>query len=192
LLRRLHGQYSGYSGVAYYSNWLASPWYQLATTNTVWVSTCSSFSTASGANTLDVNGRPSSSYLAGLAVPDKISINSNLASVDAQWSAFGVAELLVWNRAITQTELREAQAYLTLKYGLVPTAPPAPPVPAAPLPPALPLAQSLGNGMMAWCVTRGACRGGRAMRHACAPRKACRFGARFGPRALQHIPSPWR
>ena len=145
--------HSGYSGVAYYGGWLASPWYQIATTATVWVSTCGTYSTASGANTLDVNGRPSSlaGDMAGLAVPDQLTINGN-TQVDAQWSAFGVAEFLTWNRKITPTELREVQAYLTTKYGLKLNTPPAPPTPAAAMPPLQPLAQSLESGMMAWCV----------------------------------------
>jgi hypothetical protein len=123
------------------------------------VSTCGTYSTASGANTLDVNGRPSSlaGDMAGLAVPDQLTINGNLASIDAQWSAFGVVEFLTWNRVITPTELREAQAYLTTKYGLKLNTPPAPPTPAAAMPPLQPLARSLESGMMAWCVCAVLC-----------------------------------
>ncbi len=143
---------SGYSGTAYYGGWLASPWYQLATTATVWVSTCGTYSTASGANTLDVNGHPSSlaGDMAGLTVPDQLTINSNSPSIDAQWSAFGVAEVLTWSHILSPEELREAQAYLTTKYGLISTTPPAPPMPSTSLPPVTPLLPSLSLGMMAW------------------------------------------
>jgi hypothetical protein len=145
---------SGYSGVAYYGGWLASPWYQIATAATVWVSTCASYDIYTGSNTLNVNGHPSSlaGDMAGLVVPDQLTINSNLASIDAQWSAFGVAEFLVWNRVITGNEMLEAQEYLTQKYGLVLSTPPAPSVPAAPMPPAPAMTAGLATGMMAWCV----------------------------------------
>ena len=149
------------------AGWLASPWYQLATTATVWVSTCASYDLYTGGNTLDVNGHPSSlaGDMAGLTVPDQISVNANLASIDAQWSAFGVAEMLVWNRVITGQEMREAQQYLTTKYGLAMSTPPAPPVPAAPMPPAPAFATDLAPGMMAWCVAaRGAASVTRKMR----------------------------
>jgi hypothetical protein len=117
------------------------------------VSTCGAYSTATGANTLDVNGRPSSlaGDMAGLAVPDQLTINGN-TQVDAQWSAFGVAEFLTWNRKITPTELREVQAYLTTKYGLASSTPPAPPAPNSALPTTIPLAPSLATGMITWCV----------------------------------------
>jgi hypothetical protein len=131
---RLHGQYSGYSGAAYYGNWLASPWYQLATTATVWVSVCSSFDTVAGVATLDVNGQPSTTKLAGLLIPDRLTVNGNLPSQNSQWSAFGVAELMVWNRALTAQQLVAAQTYLTRKYGLLLKAPPTPPTPVQPPP----------------------------------------------------------
>jgi hypothetical protein len=153
----LHGQYSGYSGAALYNGaWLGSPWYMFASTATVWVSTCSSFNPGSGAYTLDVNGKTYSNDVAGMVMPDSLTINSNSPNIDSQWSAFGVAELLVWNRAISATELLEAQTYLTGKYGLLLQTPPAPPMPAAPAPPGPPMAASLANGMLAWCARRAA------------------------------------
>jgi hypothetical protein len=117
----------------------------------VWVSTCATFDTWTGTNTLDVNGRPSTSALASLLCPDQLSINGNLPSQNSQWSAFGVAEFLVWNRAITETELSEVQSHMSLKYGLTLNTPPAPPVPAAPVRAPV-MAQSLSNGLMAWCA----------------------------------------
>jgi hypothetical protein len=123
----------------------------LSTTATMWVSTCSSFNTGTAYYSLDVNGAVVSGVLANMAVPDQLSINGNIY-VDAEWSNFGVSEFIVWNRAISSTELRGAQTYLTQKYGLTMKAPPAPPVPAAPQPPQPPMASSLANGMVAWCV----------------------------------------
>jgi hypothetical protein len=151
----LHGHWSGYSGVAYYDGWLTT---SMSTTATLWVSTCSSYNTGTDYYTLDVNGDAYTSSLANMVVPDQLTINGNLYT-DAEWSNFGVAEFIVWGRAISETELRGAQTYLTQKYGLVLKAPPAPPVPAAPQPPQPPLASSLANGMVAWCV--------RARSHAC-------------------------
>jgi hypothetical protein len=142
----LHGHWSGYSGVAFYSGWLTTG---LSTTATKWVSTCSSYDTGSGVYTLDVNGRPYTSALAGMMMPDALSINGNVY-VDAEWSAFGVAEFLTWNRALTDTELNEVQNYLTSKYGLVDAQPPAPPVPAAPQQQVAALASGLSNGLMTW------------------------------------------
>jgi hypothetical protein len=142
----LHGHWSGYSGVAYYNGWLTTA---LSTTATKWVSTCSSFDTGSDAYTLDVNGHPYSNSLAGLAVIDQLTINGNIY-VDAEWSDFGVAEMMTWDRALTAIELNEAQKYLTTKYGLADAQPPAPPVPAAPQPPTAPLASSLMRDMVAW------------------------------------------
>ena len=56
--------------------------------------------------------------------------------VDQEWSAFGVAELMVWNRVLSLTELTEVQSWLTTKYGLVMQAPPLPPSPPPSPPPA--------------------------------------------------------
>ncbi len=143
--------YSGYSGVAYYSTWVGSPWYVLSTTAHTWTVTCGAFDTYSANYVLDVNGHAVSGSVASMAMPDQITINSNLPSQNAQWSAFGVAEMLVWDRAITQTELRSVSTYLTTKYGVKLQAPPAPPAPAAvPTAPSLPT--GLTNGLMAWCV----------------------------------------
>jgi hypothetical protein len=128
----LHGHWNGYSGVAYYDNWLST---SLSTQATVWVSTCSSYDAVTGAYTLDVNGRPVSGTLSNLVVPDQLTINGNLYN-NQEWSAFGVAEFLVWDRALSLMELTEMQAYLTQKYGLVLQAPPLPPSPPPTAPPA--------------------------------------------------------
>ncbi len=146
-LTRRH--YSGYSGVAYYETWLGPYWYVVATTAHTWTVTCTSFDTYSDNYVLDVNGHAVSGSVASMGMPDQITINSNLPSQNAQWSAFGVAEMLVWDRAISQTELRSVSTYLTTKYGVKLMAPPAPPVPAA-LPTAPSLPSNLQNGMMAW------------------------------------------
>jgi hypothetical protein len=107
----------------------------LSTTATKWVSTCSAYDTVANTYTLDVNGHPFSSTLANMAIPDALTINGNVY-VDAEWSAFGVAEYLVWSRALSLTELTEAQVYLTSKYGLLLQAPPLPPSPPPSPPPA--------------------------------------------------------
>lgn len=145
----LHGQWSGYSGVAYYNGWMQSP--GAATTATKWVSTCTSVDTATEYFILDVNGVPTKGTLANMALPDQLTINGN-TQVDAEWSAYGVAEFITWNRALSRRELDEAQAFFTTKYGIKDTAPPAPPVPAAPSPPATPLTtmSTLARGMVAW------------------------------------------
>ena len=70
-----------------------------------------------------------------MAVPDQLTINGNVY-VDQEWSAFGVAEFLVWDRVLSLTELTEAQSYLTTKYGLIMAAPPLPPSPPPNAPPA--------------------------------------------------------
>ncbi len=137
--------------MAYYSGWLGSPWYVLASTSSNFVVTCTSFDSGSEGYILDVNGHAVTGTTPSIALPDQITINGNLPSQNAQWSAFGVAEMLVWNRAITQTELRSVSTYLTSKYGLKLQAPPAPPAPAAvPTAPSLP--SNLQSGLMAWCV----------------------------------------
>jgi len=84
-------QWSGYSGIAYYNGWLST---SLATTATVWVSTCSSFNLGTDVYILDVNGATVTSALAGMAAPDQLTINGNVY-VDAEWSNFGVAEFMV-------------------------------------------------------------------------------------------------
>ena len=84
-------EWSGYSGIAYYNGWLST---SLATTATVWVSTCSSFNLGTDVYILDVNGATVTSALAGMAAPDQLTINGNIY-VDAEWSNFGVAEFMV-------------------------------------------------------------------------------------------------
>ena len=137
---------NGYSGVAYYAGWLSTA---LSTTATKWVSTCTSTNTGSGYYTLNVDGASVSGWVQGMLPPDALTINGNVY-VDQEWSAFGVAELITWDRALTDTELREVQGYLTTKFGLTVETPPAPPVPAAPRPPVASMAQSLSNGLVTW------------------------------------------
>jgi hypothetical protein len=176
----LHGHYSGYSGAALYNGaWLGSPWYMFATTGMVWVSTCSSFTPGSGQYIFDVNGKTSSAAAASMVVPDQLTVNGNSPNIDSQWSAFGVAEFMVWNRAISNAELREAQTYLTGKYGITLSAPPAPPTPAAPAPPAPPMAVSLSTGLLAWCATARVSSGSLPSLKCCA---LARFLARAGIR----------
>ena len=62
--------------------------------------------------------------------------------------AVGIAELIVWDRAITELEMREIQGQLVGRYGLVAHSPPAPPAPAA-VPTVPALAASLSKGMIA-------------------------------------------
>ena len=141
----------GYSGVAYYNAWLSTG---LASTNNNWVSTCTSIDAGANYYTIDVNGATISGWLLSMQPPDALSINGNVY-VDQEWSSFGVAELMTWDRALTNAEIREVQTYLTSKYGLANHVPPAPPAPAAPAAAPAPLAASLNNGLMTWYNLNG-------------------------------------
>jgi hypothetical protein len=121
----------------------------LSTTANHWVSTCTSVDTGKSFYNLNVNGVSVTGWLLGMMPPDALTINGNVYN-NEEWSAFGVAELMTWDRAISNTELREVQAYLTSKYGLGDHAPPAPPVPAAPQAAPGPYAASLSQGLMTW------------------------------------------
>ena len=76
---------AGYSGVAYFNGWLPTTF---ATTATKWVSTCASWDTVTGQFTLSVDGALVGGALAGIAVPDQLTINGNTL-VDAEWSDWG-------------------------------------------------------------------------------------------------------
>jgi len=147
----LHGQWNGDSGVAYYNGWMQTPPANPGPGTTKWVSTCTSVDTGTAAYQLDVNGVATEGVIANIALPDQLTINGN-TQVDQEWSAYGVAEFMTWNRALSRQELDEVQSFLTTKYGLKDLAPPAPPKPAAPAPPAAPLStlKTLSRGMVAW------------------------------------------
>jgi hypothetical protein len=78
--------------------------------------------------------------------------------------------MIVYDRAITPTEISEVQAYLTTKYGLKSLAPPAPPAPAAAQPATVMPTGSLQTGLKAWCVRN----------------QARRLARRLPPAALTH------
>ena len=118
------------------------------------MSTCTSIDAGANYYTIDVNGAAINGWLLSMQPPDALSINGNVY-VDQEWSAFGVAELMTWDRALTVTEIREVQSYLTSKYGLANRVPPAPPAPAAPQAAPGPLAASLNTGLMTWYNLNG-------------------------------------
>lgn len=139
----LHGHYMGYSGVAFYENcWPAGSFavpVPNLTSSTSWLILCTAM--AGGASPGNIrayaNGyqRTSSQCLVGVG-PERIAINTPAASYPAETSAFAVAALLTWTRALSDAELYAVSLYLGQQFAIpIAAQPPPVPVPPPPVPP---------------------------------------------------------
>ncbi len=131
-----HGQKGGIAGIATYDGKVVSA--GGVTPNTKWAFLCTSIQLV-GASAAFLNGVDVSNATAtDVAPPNYLTINGGAPSP----SDFGVAELIVWNRALSKAELWAASAYLAEKFcfTMPPAPPPAPPpaLAAAMNPPPLP------------------------------------------------------
>ena len=79
-----------------------------------WVYMCSSLS--SSATTVIANNVDVTTCSGGCSVsaPQALSVNG---FANGEKSDFGIAEMMLWNRALSTSELYAAQTYLNAKYG---------------------------------------------------------------------------
>jgi hypothetical protein len=137
-----HGHISGVSGLVRYNlqNLGPSP-SQAAMPLQNWLHACSAV-TAGVSHSVFINGVKVTSggaaQTAVTALPSQIAINVNPVSGGSP-SNFGAAQLMAWNRALSDDELLAASTYLATKFCLsMPTPPSPPPSPSPPLPPPSP------------------------------------------------------
>jgi len=135
------GHNAANAGVAFFEAWATLNANAVSPNNT-WVIQCSSLP-AAGVNAISmVNGAlQTSPATSGFVAPGRVGINMNSGAGASSTSAFGAAELILWNRSLTSSELYTASKYLGTKYCLsVANAPPSlssppPPSPSPPPPP---------------------------------------------------------
>ena len=137
----LHGHWSGGAGVMYYGAWVVGTAGVGTVPLTNWVVVCSASSSPTVYTAL-VNGY--SNYTnAGWTINTPFmssgTIGINYGGTTTEYSAFGVAELMIWNRTLSTSELYQVSSMLAAKYSLSAAAP----APPSPPPPALPHAYPL-------------------------------------------------
>lgn len=104
----LHGHWYGQVGVAYYEGWMTSPWTQIAVQQTDWIVMC-------GQNAAPyyflADRVPASNGGGGGAGNRNLGINSLGCCGRSEASDWAVAEVSVWNRALSSDELEDIAAF---------------------------------------------------------------------------------
>eukprot|EP00425_Heterocapsa_triquetra_P039957 CAMPEP_0195081394 /NCGR_PEP_ID=MMETSP0448-20130528/22853_1 /TAXON_ID=66468 /ORGANISM="Heterocapsa triquestra, Strain CCMP 448" /LENGTH=158 /DNA_ID=CAMNT_0040114413 /DNA_START=21 /DNA_END=494 /DNA_ORIENTATION=- len=102
------GHWKGKSGVAYFHGWRTQHKKSFWKTNTRWIAMCSKNSGKPPNNVL-VNGQPVGTK-AGGAAPTGLLINGGIHG--NQRSDFAIAELMIWDGALTDFHMSKAMTHL--------------------------------------------------------------------------------
>ena len=102
----LHGHYGNHAGVSHFNGWIFD-WNQditsrLGESNHDWVYMCASNS-LSYVNGVHMGG--------GGGAPGLVNINKPGAQCCGEYSDFGIAELILWDRQLSEAEMIAVQAY---------------------------------------------------------------------------------
>ena len=103
------------SGLAYFSGWLTEAQSSVWPTDS-WVYMCSSFSSSvkiAVSNNWEVTTTRKDAAVNGVTF-DTLGVNIYNGG---EHSDFGIAEVIIWNRALSRSELFSMQRYLATKYG---------------------------------------------------------------------------
>ena len=99
----LHGHWNGGAGIAHYDGWIGSSKNQMKTVDD-WVILCGS------SNTVLLHGKKMGTRNSN--VPGKQSVVINAGPQGGETSDWMVAEIITWNRALSEKEMQDATAYL--------------------------------------------------------------------------------
>ena len=112
----LHGHHNGNAGVAYYDGWTTADRNNVEP-NTNWAVMCGTNALNAGSKLKLVNGLDESTKPGGKG---GVELMVNGGDYADQTSDFAIAEVMVWERVLTDQEIYLASDYLMNKFGLVP------------------------------------------------------------------------
>ena len=107
----LHGHYQGHTGLAYYGDWMTADVDNI-TSPTNWVVMCG---TNAGSQLKLANGANVGTATGGKG---DVKLWINYGDSPDQVSDFAIAEVMVWDRGLTNSEMFEASSYLMGKFGI--------------------------------------------------------------------------
>ena len=104
----LHGHWNGQVGVSYYEGWMTSPWTPIAVQQTDWLVMCGQNAPPS---VFLANRVPVSNGAGGGASSRALGINALGCCGRSEASDWAVAEIAIWNRALSSDEMSAVAAY---------------------------------------------------------------------------------